>query len=85
MNNVTGKKYYKAENILTPKMVIDNVRLNSENGQIKKGSWIEDMCDVSKSFYKQIDSKWYDNNDIDSDDDEDDIKSYASDESEKQK
>ena len=57
--NSNGDKYYKAENILTPKMVVDNVRLNSENARFKKGTWIADINDITKSFYKQVDKTWY--------------------------
>ena len=87
-NNNTGDKYYKAENILTPKMVIDNVRLNSENATFKQDTWIADINDITTSFYEKIDSTWYSNSDnkdddgcdsdSDSSDDSDDCKSDSS-------
>ena len=76
-DNDNGKKYYKAENILTPKMVVDNVRLNTENATFKQGTWVVDIDDVTKSFYKQIDKTWYsnassdDNNNTDENDEND--------------
>ena len=56
-----NKAYYAAQNILTPYMCVNNVRLNCQNGLIPNNSWVAKKyieCDYN-SYYKQFDEKWY--------------------------
>ena len=59
LNNKTKKYYYEAKNILTPKMAIDNIRLNSKNAALNSNDWVFSMNDFNSSFYMKYNPFWF--------------------------
>ena len=60
-NNNNNSKCYFAQNILSPYMVMNNVRLNSTNGILPENSWISEkyVNNDNLSFYNQYDLSFH--------------------------